>query len=59
MHADGLRKVMKRKKKKLEKGTEARRRARAAGLQPAGTKVIEDKRKKPEKHKTQWLEEVG
>jgi hypothetical protein len=46
-----------RKKKKLEKGTEARRRARAAGAAPAGTRVIEDKRKKPEKHKRRWLEQ--
>ena len=46
------------KKKKLEKGKEARRRARAAGAVPAGTRVIEDKRKKPEKHKrsaAEWL----
>ena len=50
---------MKKKKKKLEKGKEARRRARAAGLSPAGTKVIEDKRKKPEKHKSEWLQEEG
>jgi hypothetical protein len=54
---DGAREAMKKKKKKLQKGKEARRRARAAGLTPAGTKVIEDKRKKPEKHKGQWLEE--
>ena len=53
------RRAMKKKKKKLEKGKEARRRARAVGLTPAGTKVIEDKRQKPEKHKTQWLEEEG
>ena len=46
-----------RKRKKLEKGTEARRRARAAGAAPAGTRVIEDKRKKPEKHKRRWLEQ--
>jgi hypothetical protein len=42
---------MRKKKKKLEKGKEARRRARSAGAAPAGTRVIEDKRKKPEKHK--------
>jgi hypothetical protein len=59
MHADGAREEMKKKKKKLEKGNEARRRARAAGLTPAGTKVIADKRRKPEKHKSQWLEEEG
>jgi len=46
-----------RKKKKLEKGTEARRRARASGVAPAGTRVIADKRKKPEKHKRRWLEQ--
>jgi len=44
------------KNKKLEKGKEARRRARLAGAAPAGTRVIEDQRKKPEKHKTKWLE---
>lgn len=42
---------MRRKKKKLDKGTEARRRARSSGLAPAGTRVIPDKRKKPEKHR--------
>jgi len=42
---------MKRRKKKLEKGTEARRRARKSGLAPAAMRVIEDKRKKPSKHK--------
>jgi hypothetical protein len=47
------------KKKKLEKGKEARRRARAAGVAAAGTRVIEDKRKKPEKHKGRWLENQG
>jgi len=45
------------KKKKLEKGKEARRRARAAGAAPAGTRVIEDKRTKPEKHKRRWIEQ--
>jgi hypothetical protein len=46
-----------RKKKKLEKGKEARRRARVAGVAPAGTRVIEDKRKKQEKHKRRWLQQ--
>jgi len=46
-----------RKKKKLEKGKEARRRARAAAVAPGGTRVIEDKRKKPEKHKGRWIEQ--
>jgi hypothetical protein len=48
---------MKKRKKKMDKGTEARRRARAAGAAPSGTRVIEDKRKKGEKHKGRWLEE--
>jgi hypothetical protein len=50
-------KTMEKKKKKLEKGKEARRRARAAGAAPAGTRVIQDKRKKLEKHKRPWMEE--
>ena len=57
MHAGGVEEGMKKRKKKFEKGKEARRRARASGLSPAGTKVIEDKRKKPEKHKSQWMQE--
>ena len=48
---------MKRRKKKLEKGVEARRRARASGARPSATRVVEDKRRKPEKHKQRWLEE--
>jgi len=43
-------------KKKFEKGTEARRVARKSGIVPANTRVIEDKRKRPPKHKKQWLE---
>jgi hypothetical protein len=50
---------MKGRKKKLEKGKEARRRARVAGAAPATTRVIEDKRRKREKHKGRWLEEAG
>jgi len=42
---------MRRRQKRLEKGTEARRLARNSGLAPAATRVIEDKRKKPPKHK--------
>jgi hypothetical protein len=42
---------MKRRKKKLDKGTEARRAARNSGLAPAGTRIIPDKRKRPPKHK--------
>jgi hypothetical protein len=43
-------------KKKFDKGTEARRVARKSGLAPANTRVIEDKRKRPQKHKKKWLE---
>jgi hypothetical protein len=43
-------------KKKFEKGTEARRAARKSGIVPPNTRVIEDKRKCPPKHKTKWLE---
>ena len=50
--------MKKRKKKGLDKGVEARRRARKAGLAPAGTRVIPDKRKKAEKHKADLLAEV-
>lgn len=49
---------MKRRNKRLEKGTEARRRARKSGLAPAVTRVIEDKRKKTKKHKKDLLREV-
>jgi len=48
---------MKRKRKKaLDKGTEARRAARNSGLAPASTRVIPDKRKRPAKHKKHLLE---
>ncbi len=50
--------MKKRKKKGLDKGVEARRRARKAGLAPAGTRVIPDKRKKPEKHKHNLFEKL-
>jgi hypothetical protein len=51
---------MKRRKKRLDKGTEARRVARKSGLAPAATRVIADKRKKPPKHKKEFLgEELG
>jgi hypothetical protein len=47
------------RKKKLEKGVEARRRARKSGLSPSTTRVIEDKRRKRPKHKPDLLREVG
>lgn len=50
--------MAKRKKDRLEKGTEARRRARKSGLRPANTRVIPDKRKKPAKHKPDMLQEL-
>jgi hypothetical protein len=43
-------------KKKFDKGAEARRAARKSGIAPANTRVIEDKRKRPSKHKKRWLE---
>jgi hypothetical protein len=48
---------MKRKRKKtLDKGTEARRAARNSGIAPAVTRVIPDKRKLPAKHKKKIFE---
>ena len=47
---------MKKWKKVLDKGTEARRAARKSGLAPAATRVIPDKRKRPPKHKKHLLE---
>jgi hypothetical protein len=51
-----IRIVKKRKKKRFEAGKEARRRARASGLAPSATRVIPDKRKRPPKHKKDWLD---
>ena len=48
---------MKRRRKKLDKGTEARRLARKCGLVPGVTRVVEDKRRKPPKHKHDLLRE--
>jgi hypothetical protein len=47
---------MKKRKKVLDKGTEARRAARKSGIVPAVTRVIPDKRKRPPKHKKRLLE---
>jgi hypothetical protein len=47
---------MKKRKKVLDKGTEARRAARNSGISPAVTRVIPDKRKRPPKHKKQSIE---
>jgi hypothetical protein len=52
----GFRSVAKRRKKTLDVGKEARRAARKSGLSPAVTRVIDDKRKRPAKHKKKWLE---
>jgi hypothetical protein len=49
---------VKKRRKALDKGTEARRVARKSGLRPAATRVIQDKRKRPEKHKEKWLEQL-
>ena len=48
---------MNRRRKKLEKGIEARRLARKSGLTPATTRVIEDKRRNPPKHKKDFQRE--
>jgi hypothetical protein len=47
---------MRKNKKVLDRGKEARRAARQSGIAPAVTRVIADKRKRPAKHKKQWLE---
>jgi len=48
--------MKKRKKKVLDAGKEARRRARQSGVSPAATRVIADRRKRPPKHKKAWLQ---
>ena len=50
--------MKKRKKKRFDAGTEARRAARQSGIKPASTRVIPDKRKRPSKHKENWLDEA-
>jgi uncharacterized short protein YbdD (DUF466 family) len=47
-----------RKPKKFRAAKEARRRARMVIGAPQAERVIEDKRKKPPKHKKQLIEEV-
>lgn len=47
--------MKKRKKKIINVGKEARRVARNSGIAPAVTRVIPDKRKRPPKHKNQFL----
>jgi hypothetical protein len=49
--------MKKRKKKILDVGQVARRRARESGIAPAVTRVIADKRKQPSKHKKRPLDE--
>jgi len=49
---------MRRRKKKLDKGTEARRLARKSRLVAGATRVIPDKRKKPSRHKTTLLDDL-
>lgn len=39
------------RKKKLDKGTEARRLARKSGMAPATTRIVPDRRNQPPKHK--------
>jgi hypothetical protein len=50
--------MKKRKKKVLDVGQVARRKARESGLAPAVTRVIVDKRKRPAKHKKKALEDA-
>jgi hypothetical protein len=47
---------MRKKKKVLDRGKEARRAARQSGIAPGVTRVIADKRKRAPKHKKHWLE---
>ncbi len=42
--------------RKFRADIEARRRARESGAKPGATRVIENKRRKPAKHKKKWLE---
>jgi len=49
---------MPKKRSRLDKGREARRLARKAAPKPSTTRVVEDKRKKPEKHKKEWTKEL-
>jgi hypothetical protein len=48
--------MAKTRKKRFNKAKEARRVARKSGIAPATTRVIEDKRRRPPKHKKKWLE---
>jgi hypothetical protein len=48
--------MKKRKKKVLDVGQVARRRARESGLKPGTTRVVPDKRKRPDKHKKNWMD---
>jgi hypothetical protein len=50
--------MKKRKKKILDVGQVARRKARESGLAPAATRLIPDKRKQPPKHKKRSLDEA-
>jgi hypothetical protein len=47
---------MRKRKKILDKGAEARRAARNSGIAPSVTRVIPDKRKRPPRHKKQLIE---
>jgi hypothetical protein len=49
--------MKKRKKKILDVGQVARRKARESGIAPSVTRVIADKRKQPPKHKKQFPDE--
>jgi hypothetical protein len=51
--------MKKRKRKKFDAAREARRRARESAAKPAVTRVIVDKRKRPTKHKKDWVQEAA
>ena len=51
--------MKKRKKKIVDVGQIARRRARESGIAPVATRVIVDKRERAPKHKKQLLDDDG
>jgi hypothetical protein len=48
--------VRKKHRRKFRAAVEARRRARESGAKPGATRVIENKRRKPAKHKKKLLD---
>jgi len=50
--------IVNKRKRRLNKGTEARRLARKAAAKPATTRVVGDKRRKPQKHRESRVESM-